>query len=206
MDFNETENWDWFEIYWVQQFKAWGFSLTNISKGGEDNHLSKPPEEVIRARAEKIIGISRSEETKSKISQGLMGLKKSKETIDKIKEAVTKKQGRPVYQCDIKTREIIQEWCSGAEAARILNIDKANLNACCKGKKKSCGGFIWKYVDENKQEYHILQYSDSGELLNEYKNSAEAERETGINSVLINRVCKGLQLKTYNYIFKYKII
>ena len=206
MEFEETENWDWFEIYWIQQFKVWGFNLTNIKKGGEDNHVSNPTEETVRLRAEKIIGKARDEKTKTKISEGLTGLIKSEETINKIKKSVTEKQGRAVYQCDLKTGEIIREWISGAEAARTLGIDKANLNACCRGKKRNCGGFSWRYVNPNKTEYHILQFSEDGEFIREYKNSAEVERETGISSVLINNVCRGLQPKTYNYIFKYKIV
>lgn len=206
MEFEEGEKWDWFEIYWIQQFKNWGFDLTNIKKGGEDNHYTEPSEEVIRKRAEKIIGKPRSETTKQKISESTTGKIYSDSTIKKIKDSITSKQGRPVYQCDIKTGEIIKEWSSGAEAARELDLDKANLNSCCRGKKKSCGGYKWIYVDPEKTEYHILQYSEDGKFIKEFRNSAEAERELGINSVLINRVCKGLQPKTYNFIFKYKIV
>ena len=38
MEFEENESWDWLEIYWIEQMKIWGFSLTNIRPGGEDNH------------------------------------------------------------------------------------------------------------------------------------------------------------------------
>ena len=34
-----------------------------------------------------------------------------------------------------KDGELIREWLTGAEAARELKLDKANLNACCKGKR-----------------------------------------------------------------------
>lgn len=49
----------------------------------------------------------------------------------------------------------------------------------------------------------IIQLSLDNEFVAEFKNSAEAERITGINSNLINRVCKGIQEQTYNYKFKY---
>lgn len=36
------------------------------------------------------------------------------------------------------------------ENARIieneLNIDFSNLASCCRGKRKSAGGYIWRYV------------------------------------------------------------
>ena len=28
-------NWEWLEMYWIEQFKVWGANLTNITKGGE---------------------------------------------------------------------------------------------------------------------------------------------------------------------------
>ena len=40
-------------------------------------------------------------------------------------------------------------------------------------------------------------------VINRFKNSAEAERQLGINAVLINRVCKGIQDQTYNFRFEY---
>lgn len=27
-------------------------------------------------------------------------------------------------------------------------INKGNISSCCEGKRKSAGGFIWKYVEE----------------------------------------------------------
>lgn len=27
--------WEWLEIYWIEQFKNWGYNLTNLTKGGE---------------------------------------------------------------------------------------------------------------------------------------------------------------------------
>lgn len=82
-------------------------------------------------------------------------------------------------------------------------MDKANLNACCKGKKKSCGGYIWKYKEEHKKETRIIQLSLDGKFIAEFENSAIASKELGIESTLINRVCNGLQPQTYHFVFKY---
>lgn len=35
IDETEDENWEWLEIYWIAQFKAWGFNLVNGTNGGE---------------------------------------------------------------------------------------------------------------------------------------------------------------------------
>lgn len=202
MEFSENENWNWFEQYWIAQFKSWGFKLTNIRKGGEDNHYSQPTEEVIRARAEHFIGKPRDEKTKSKISEKLSGIKRSEETIEKIRNAIVEKQGRSVLQFD-REGNFIKEWPAAALAARELGADKANIISCCKGKRKSCKNFIWKYKSEETKEQRIIQLDLKMNFIKEFKNSAEAERELGINAVLINRVCKHVQPKTYDYIFMY---
>lgn len=184
--------------------KIWGFSLTNIRAGGEDNHMPTPEKELIRKRAQKIIGVARDEKTKEAISKNLTGIIRSEETKNKVKMSIIAKQGRPVLQF-FRKGEFIKEWEAGSVAADTLGLDRANLNACCKGKYKTCGGFIWKHASEKVKDTRIIQLSLKGDFIKEFKNSAEAERELGINAVLINRVCKGLQEQTYNYIFKYYV-
>lgn len=204
LDFLENESWDWFEKYWIAQFKIWGFKLTNIREGGEDNYVPTPTKEVIEKRASKIIGKPRSLEVKEKISKELSGIEKSEEIISKIKDSVTKKQGRPVLQLDKTSKKVIKEWESGSEAARVLHLDKSNLNACCKGKKKSCGGYIWEYkYPDVIPERRIVQLNAQGEFIKIFKNSAEVETILGINSNLVNNVCKGKQKETYHCYFKY---
>lgn len=39
----------------------------------------------------------------------------------------------------------IKKWKSAKEASEILQIDRGNISACCKGRYKSAGGFFWKY-------------------------------------------------------------
>lgn len=56
-----------------------------------------------------------------------------------------KENAKPLSQFS-KAGAYIQTWTSGAEAARRLSIDAANINACAKGKVKSAGGFIWEYA------------------------------------------------------------
>lgn len=201
--FEEGEDWQWLEKYWIAQFKEWGFNLTNIKEGGEDNYYTEPTQEVIRKRAKQCVGRPRTEQTKQDISKALSCQNKSEETINKIRKSISEKQGRPVLQLT-KSGELIKEWLTGAEAARELKLDKANLNACCKGKKKSCGGYIWKYkYPDVIPETKIVQMDLNGNVIKVFKNSAEAGRELGIEKNLINNVCKGKQPETYHFVFKY---
>ena len=53
---------------------------------------------------------------------------------------ITKKQ---IYQYD-KQGNLIQTFKSKAEAAKSLNLDSGSIAKVCQGKRKTCGGFIWK--------------------------------------------------------------
>lgn len=47
-----------------------------------------------------------------------------------------------------KTSGLIVEFSSTMEAERQLGIAQQNICACCKGRKKSVGGFYWMYAEE----------------------------------------------------------
>lgn len=53
-------------------------------------------------------------------------------------------KGRRINQYD-KNDNFIKTWNSIADVKRLLNIDSGLIVRCCKGIKKSAGGFKWKY-------------------------------------------------------------
>lgn len=38
-------------------------------------------------------------------------------------------------------------WKGIKEASRKTGIDKSSIVKCCKGKVKSAGGYMWKYIE-----------------------------------------------------------
>lgn len=54
----------------------------------------------------------------------------------------------------IKCTTTDELFSSQAEACRELNLSKGNINACLKGKRKSTGGYIFRYADDT--ETHVL--------------------------------------------------
>ena len=52
-----------------------------------------------------------------------------------------------VIQYD-KQRNYIKTWDSIIKASRTLNIHKNGIQDCCKGRKKTAGGYIWRYADK----------------------------------------------------------
>lgn len=52
---------------------------------------------------------------------------------------------KPVFKINIKTEEIIEEYCSLKEAAEKTNTHRSSISSCCNGKLKSSNGFKWKF-------------------------------------------------------------
>lgn len=87
-------------------------------------------------------GIPQSEEAKTKNSEAHKG----KYVGDKNPSA------RKVYQINKNTGEIIKEWSYIKLAAKSFGLTHSAICRCCSGKSKTSGGFIWRYVDNKKEQ------------------------------------------------------
>lgn len=94
-------------------------------------------------------GKCHTEETKQKMSEAHKGKQLSKEHKQKLSE--NNQNSKRVAQYDKQTLELIKIWSSMHEVQRELGINRGNISSCCKGKLKSAGGFIWKYVENECQ-------------------------------------------------------
>lgn len=90
-----------------------------------------------------------SEETKEKIKQSKLGKKLSIETKEKMslyKNKYPESCGaRAVLQYNTDGI-FIKRYVSVSMAARENCISQGNISMCCIGKRKTTGGFIWKYA------------------------------------------------------------
>jgi group I intron endonuclease len=68
--------------------------------------------------------------------------------------------------------ELIRVFYGSCEANRETGIDRSDISKCCKGKKKTAGGYKWKYYEHKDfLEQFIEQYNDGFEYtdLNNYR-------------------------------------
>ena len=89
----------------------------------------------------------RTEKTKRKMSEANTGKHLSEEHRRKMSEAHKGKiyaNTKPILQFS-KSGELIAEYPSTHEAERQTGCNQGNICECCKGERKSCGGYIWKY-------------------------------------------------------------
>lgn len=61
---------------------------------------------------------------------------------------------KPVLQFT-KEGGFIRKWFCARDVERELEINPTHISSCCKGKKKSAGGFIWMYAVINGFEIDI---------------------------------------------------
>lgn len=92
--------------------------------------------------------LKHSLETRRKISASLTGKTIPPETRRKISQGMTgnknnQGRGKPVIKLD-KNGRVIERFDSLTSAARLCQLDRASISACCSGRRKSCGGFIWR--------------------------------------------------------------
>lgn len=128
-------DWQFWEEYWICQFKTWGFNLTNGTLGGEGNSGGVGSK-----------GYRHTVESKKRISIA-NSRPKSREWIDKQSKA----RYKPVLMLSLQG-EIIKEWESATIAAISLFSDiekKKNISACALGIRKSAYGYMWKFKVQN---------------------------------------------------------
>ena len=59
------------------------------------------------------------------------------------------KNCKKVAKIDEKTNEVINIYDSVKEAVKVNFLkSSSSISACCRGKTKTSGGFIWKYIDD----------------------------------------------------------
>jgi group I intron endonuclease len=98
-----------------------------IANGGENNYW---------------YGKQLSDEHKVNCSIASLGKKKSENARKNMSESKKK----PVLQLDKKTLNIINEYESIKIAQKINKIE--HISDACNGKRKTAGGYVWKFKDE----------------------------------------------------------
>lgn len=99
----------------------------------------------IRKIAYSNLGIKWSNKSREKLSKSQQGKKLSQEHKNKIKKGMKNK--RSVIQIDIDTEKQICIFESIREASRKIKTNSSHISSVCKGKRKTAGGYKWKYLD-----------------------------------------------------------
>lgn len=90
-----------------------------------------------------------------------------------------------------KTGEILNCFESARIASQVTGVHWKKISACCLGKSKTSGGYVWrfakddfnKYETTNNSQIQIDQYSLDGEFVHTFDSIKEAQETLGITSI-----------------------
>lgn len=97
-------------------------------------------------------------------------------------------QKKPVMKFD-KLGNFIQKYDSISDASKDVGISFGLISEVCKKKRKSAGGYIWRYECEgadkisefiNERDKRVVQISKYGKAIKTYTSTIEAANECGI--------------------------
>ena len=119
----------------------------------------------------------------------------------------------PIIQYD-KNGNIINTFSSIKEASNIIGICMDSISGCCKHRRKSGGGYIWRKINDplDKSEIksdnfwgkrRIKQYTLHGEYIRTFDSLREAGKAVKAPWQAIQRVCMGKRKTSHGYKWEY---
>ena len=190
IDIVPTSEWEFWEKYWIEQFKQWGFNLTNISKGGYENNYKRSNQTRDRMRKSKL-GITLSEEHKKKISKSVK---------DNWKDNPREFDKKYIIDRDLLYNKYIIENLSMPKLSKIFDCSPTTVFRNLKDNNISKDKDSWKdQLSNGKKE--VIQYDLSGNFIKEWTSVMEVKKEYSGN---ISSCCRGESLSASGYIWRYK--
>lgn len=123
----------------------------------ENNNNPITKERISKA----LLGSKRTEEQKQRMKEAqqkakpMLGKRHSKETLEKFKYRKNGMKGKfgkynpnskPVAMLDINGN-ILKMFANSLIAFQQHGIDRGSICKCCNGKRKTAGGYRWKYIE-----------------------------------------------------------
>jgi hypothetical protein len=99
-------------------------------------------------------------------------------------------------------------------AAKEINGASGNIGKCCIGKRKSVGGYIWKYVEGNSKDKiikpydvkpvkKINQYSLEGKYIKTWDSTSQASQESNLSIKAIPLCARGISRTSGGFMWRY---
>lgn len=119
-----------------------GYEIDHINTIRDDNRIENLRICTHTENNRNPLSLSRRISTIKKIIQ-------DSEWIDKVRKETRKTLNKPVFQLDKSTGNIVHEWDCIIDACRQTGIDHSCISKCCQGKRKSAGGYRWRFASDS---------------------------------------------------------
>lgn len=111
----------------------------------------------------------------------------------------------PVLQYDLRGN-FLKEWPSQRSVLDELGI---SVNACCKGRQKTAGGYQWRNKGDDRPVTDIYnpieQYDLQGNLIKVWETIEEASEKTGVSKTGIVTCCSNKNKSAGGFQWKYRL-
>ena len=144
---NSTEELNSLEIYWIEQFKQWGFNLVNLTQGGEGSFGYKHTKESLNKMKEKLALRPKKPPVKRMTKEEQYAL-------------ISKNLSKKVIEYSL-IGNFIKVWNSRTEAATFYEIRTSAIGNALRDESKSCNGSLWRNFTEDFSK-KILPYEHTG--------------------------------------------
>lgn len=192
LDVVDINEWKFWESYWIEQFRQWGFNLENKNKGGggpsfhTESSKNKMKSTPRPNTSKKLLGQKRPD-----VSNRLKGQTLSLNTKQKISKS---KIGHNCYK-DLNRNENIKK-------SNIIHYQEGSdrnkkISQKIKGRKNF---WITKL-----KSIPIIQYDKNNNLIKEWNSASEAAKHINKPSSAITECCHNKRKTAYGYKWTFKL-
>lgn len=161
-----------------------------LAPGGYNNETGGNRNKVLHEDTKELMSSARSGE-----QHAMFG----KHHQDEAKELLREANRKEVQQWSRDGSELLRTFRSIEEATQETGADGSHITKVCRGKRKTAGGFQWRFVQEDDAQKNeplrftkIQQWSfDLTTLIAEYDTLKEASEVSKAHDRIISRCCKG---------------
>ncbi|MBE7641395.1 GIY-YIG nuclease family protein [Salegentibacter sp. BLCTC] len=115
-----------------------------------------------------------------------------------------------VYQYDIETRELLQDFVCLKDAGNAVSATKQDISRACLSANGVLRGYLWSYQKNSefiplgdRRKKKVVQLDLSLNFVSEFISVSQAAKKTGLSKTSISRVCRGERESSGGYIWRY---
>lgn len=156
LEYCDVDRLDNLEVYYINLYKTLnrnhGYNLTS---GGSDNKIYSNETRIRISNAlkghkvslESRIKISKNHADVSGDKNGMYGRRHSEEAKQRVGQANKGRVSARRNNCTVYCIELEQIFNDATTAGKILNLDSSAILKCCRGERKTCGNYHWKFIN-----------------------------------------------------------
>ena len=156
LEFCDVNRLDNLEVYYIELYETLnrdkGYNLTS---GGTNNKVYSDETRIKLSNSlkghivslESRIKISKHHADVSGSNNGMYGRRHSEEAKQKVSQANKGRISARRNRCNVYCVELDKAFDDATTAGKMLNLDGGAILKCCRGERKTCGGYHWKFIN-----------------------------------------------------------